>query len=318
MHYSQQHEYDGTPGQGPSPLTGGPNGFLLRQPVNAMCLGCHNGQTFAPDVFAANTNAIDYVQGRQGGGLNAVGETEGEGYEGWMGHTLESTDTPPGGTWVNPGLECVHCHQQHGRAISGINPYRNLNGTRGGAANAALSYKIDTAEDNTTDVRINLAAYTAGSGNAATFAPYYSFANVFFNEPDTTSSKYAVWCGGCHTDFANNGMPVQVNEEFLRHPTMGVDIGLLGGGHSNFTTRYKVNTTRVQTLTADHTYQTQDVSPSCMSCHKAHGNKNPFGLFFLNRTSTSVDDEGGWAAGQTHDTGTGYRNLCGQCHSQGN
>ena len=55
-----------------------------------------------------------------------------------------------------------------------------------------------------------------------------------------------------------------------------------------------------------------------MTCHKAHGNQNPFGLVFLDRNATSVGEEGGFGADDT-DTSvkTGYRNLCGQCHSQG-
>ena len=64
-----------------------------------------------------------------------------------------------------------------------------------------------------------------------------------------------------------------------------------------------------------------DAQPGCVSCHKAHGNQNPFGLVFLNRNATSVDEQGGYGTGQTemaNGYGVGYRNLCGQCHSQGN
>ncbi len=76
------------------------------------------------------------------------------------------------------------------------------------------------------------------------------------------------------------------------------------------------NTTKV------HVYSDQagyiDAAPGCLSCHKAHGNQNPFGLMFLNGNATAIDEEGGYATGQTQDLVQGYRNLCGQCHSQGN
>jgi hypothetical protein len=65
-----------------------------------------------------------------------------------------------------------------------------------------------------------------------------------------------------------------------------------------------------------------DASPGCITCHKGHGNQNPFGLVFLNRNSVAPDEQGGWASGQTPDPPgqyvQGYRNLCGQCHGQGN
>ena len=51
-----------------------------------------------------------------------------------------------------------------------------------------------------------------------------------------------------------------------------------------------------------------DVTPSCFSCHKAHGNKNPFGLIYMSGTGT-VTEQG--------DTGgRALEDLCRQCHSQ--
>jgi hypothetical protein len=96
-----------------------------------------------------------------------------------------------------------------------------------------------------------------------------------------------------------------------------VAIGALTGGHSNLTGRYAVAATKVKVATIDYTNYTNS-SPICLSCHKSHGNQNPFGLVFLNRTAVSVDEQGGWAAGQTANTANGLRNLCGQCHGQGN
>ena len=76
---------------------------------------------------------------------------------------------------------------------------------------------------------------------------------------------------------------------------------------------YEIRTYRVKVMdsqglwngtTADNT-----VTPSCFSCHKAHGNRNAFGLIFIN---------GGVATAPTEDGNGGvYKDLCRQCHTQG-
>src|SRR5215510_9516074 len=98
MHYSQSH---GTNPDGSglfTPLAGGPHEFLLRNDINDLCLSCHEGQTFAPDVFETNTNS--YV--RQAGALNMVGGSAD--YPPTTGHTLGSTAVAPGSSpaWSDP------------------------------------------------------------------------------------------------------------------------------------------------------------------------------------------------------------------------
>lgn len=342
IHYSQQHQYDGTAGAGEPPLTGGPNHYLLRQPANQLCQGCHNGQAFAPDVLGTNANASP-SEGREAGALNEA--ALGAPYDVWKGHTLESHDAPPGyspslvglGDWytgTTSGLECISCHLNHGIAAS----YRNL-GPRslgGTGGNFRPSYVISTTNDTTKDVWVNIpTGYVAGTGSAATFNPYYDRASIFFNRNDATvgtvktSNKVGSFCAACHANF--HGGPTNANiggvasgtgyVEFIRHPTSGVNIGAIGGGHSSLAkyagTGTFTTTTRVKVFTNDYTGYTSS-SPGCITCHKAHGNQNPFGLIFLARVATSVDEQGGYAAGQTADTNTGLRNLCGQCHVQGN
>ena len=114
MHYSQSHGYnsDGsgfTVGLGGS----GPYHFLLRNEINALCLSCHDNQTFAPDVLAANGGIVP-TNGRQAGALNRDNTAP---YFDATGHTLGSEDAAPGGTFANAdGLNCINCHQQHGYA----------------------------------------------------------------------------------------------------------------------------------------------------------------------------------------------------------
>jgi len=352
MHFSETQGFSSSDPYGTGtpiafPLTTGPNPYLLRQPQNGICLSCHDGQASAPDVMGANTNASP-TGGRQAGAVNKV--ALGSPYETWKGHTVYSTDIPPGynpsliglSDWYTGttfGLKCIHCHEFHGSPL----PYRNLGASALGptAASFQPSYVINTANDTTKDVWINIASpYTSGSGNAATFNPYYATANIFFNRIDgtigslKTSNKIGSFCATCHANFHGGpgnspigGSPGNGNlEGFLRHPAAQTTIGASGaagyGGHSSLT-RFVANTTKVKANTTNHvTYA--DASPFCLTCHKAHGNQNPFGLIFLSRNATAFDpgpegpEQGGWDATQPHTTAEGYRNLCGQCHSQGN
>jgi hypothetical protein len=357
MHFSMQHGFSGgtvstTPTNDGNWLgtdLQGPNGYLLKMPANELCLACHDGQTFAPDVLGLNTNASP-AQGRSAGALNTVGGVDG--YTEWMGHTLDSTDDPPG---YNPAfgsydtlageLECVNCHRQHGSP--GV--YRNLM-----PRNFSVTYTIATTRNPALDVWINYdySLYTANSGNAATFNPIYANANVLYNRraPMTNAGASVLnnmerHCATCHGDFHGTGGETFAEgpntygqgpggvggvasgtpgawEDFIRHPS-GQQMGLMTGGHSNMT-RYTGATARVKTYSSLDTLT--DAVPGCLSCHKAHGNLNPFGLVFLNRAATaaSITEEGADIATPPAPApgepayARGYRNLCGQCHGQGN
>jgi len=196
MHFSQQHGYnpDGTGLY--TPLGSGPNHYLLRDDVNDLCLSCHDGQAFAPDVFESHGNG--YV--REAGALNEVG---GDGlYPPTTGHTLGATDVAPGGTWNNPdGLECTDCHGAHGAGFaSGVpvwNSYRNLGGY--GTVPSGAGYVSYT---NTPDDGPNPAtAWVHENNNAGVTANHYGFGNIAFNEPDQTKSAFASFCKACHVDF---------------------------------------------------------------------------------------------------------------------
>jgi hypothetical protein len=299
MHYSQSHGYNADGSGYFTPLgSGGPYEYLLRNDVNDLCLTCHDGSSFAPDVYGPNTNG--YV--RQAGALNRLGD----GNEA-TGHTLDATTTAPGSNppWNNPeGLECVDCHQPHGYNPNG-NPYRNLTHEPGNESygQVFVSYSTGTWVD-------SVDVYQVAAGPMAT---HYSYDNVFFNEPDPTKSHYAEFCKGCHTNFhgdkGGSELGGATGEGWLRHPTNDADIGALGGGHSNLAV-FTSHTNRVQVMSASGQWDppAADNTPSCMTCHKAHGNQNAFGLIFMAGTGT-VTEEG--------DDGTSVTDLCKQCHVQG-
>ena len=308
MHYSQQHQYDGSQGAGLPPLAGGPNTYLLRADgLNALCLACHDGQSFAPDVLGVNANS--YV--RQAGALND--QAGAAPYESWKGHTLGATAPPPGGV-SNITIGCVQCHVSHGSAN-----YRNLR------AAIPISYtKGEPYATRTKAVDVWLKQWVMGDlvGN-------YAYDSVRFNERNVNNGAYADFCQGCHVAFhgavGGNAIGGSLTAGgFLRHPNAQVDIGALGGGHSSIAF-YNAAKARVHVMSnanADYlanpgtgTFTLADgLTPSCFSCHKAHGNQNAFGLIFLGRNTGIVTEEG--TPGVTPEEGT--RDLCGQCHVQGN
>lgn len=350
MHYSMQHEFDSGTAVDPNAGAGsdgnwlgpsGPNTNLLKDSGNALCLSCHNGQTFAPDVLEANNNASP-TNGRMAGALNL--DTGGSaGWEPWRGHSLGSTDDAPGyqtglveaGLDPHPSgteLKCVSCHDQHGTP-----GYRNLGPASWGMTDPNSirpTYVIATTNTATADVWIDIASHTPNSGLPATFNPYYAFDNINYNRNDATvgatniktSNKLDTFCSACHGDFHGGGGDSMIGgtgspfSDFDRHPTSQTLIGDVGGSHSNLTL-YTSATTQVKTY-SDAVGQT-DASPGCVTCHKAHGNQNPFGLFLLHGNASAVDEDGGYPAagiGATENIagyGVGLMNLCGQCHAQG-
>ena len=337
MHYSQSHSYAGSGAVGTTGAasgnwlgaSGGPFQHLLKAAnVDDLFLACHDGKNFAPDVFRENTNT--YV--RQGGGLNRSGG--GAPYEDWKGHTLDADAYPPGGT-SNVTLTCKSCHQVHGSVMS----YRNLNGCEPSVTSGCITYsKGGTygSRDRTKDVWLKQWTFGDLQGN-------YSYDSMHFNEPQPNGSRYAKFCAGCHNSFHGFvGDPDTVGGTpslpscpsgtcgFIRHPNSVVNIGASNpsdspGGESSIA-QYNGGRTRVHVMSSVSAKDYLDpgasfssgdgLTPSCFSCHRAHGNQNPFGLIFLNRNAAIVTEEGGSVSGESTDTGTGLRNLCAQCHLQ--
>lgn len=311
MHGSQLHNY--LPDTTGNPLTIGgaaPYGRLLRNEVNALCLSCHDGQNFAPDVLEVNGGHAPTL-GREAGALNTTASVAP--YATNNGHTLYSKATAPGGTWSNSttGLSCSDCHMVHGSSSSltrlvNSNSYRNLRGPSGQPdPRLGISYAVGT---NNTNMDVF-------ERSAAPGGDHYDIGNVDFNEPATDSSYYGQFCKICHTNFHGNEADANMNDgsDWVRHPTAQADLG------SSILTQFQNHLYRPKVMSpVDGGWGVQGtaipgtpagLTPSCFTCHKAHGNQRAFGLIYPDSTGTVAIDEQG--------AGSKYRDLCKQCHSQG-
>lgn len=232
---------------------------LLKGPVSDVCISCHNGQTFAPDVI----DGVAAVQMPRSAGQFPPA--------GGGGHAIGGT-TPPGGALPGAAtsLQCTGCHIQHGSSS-----YRNL-GSRSNA-NVTPTMAIATAASNfyngSTDVFVALAdsaaAYIPQLGGG--FNDYYKMGSVRYQAITVggvaLTNRLNNFCAQCHANFHGAPEGVEVggelasvafagetpvvwqpdgNVEFLRHPTAGVYVGQVSAhGHSTpptFTTVLPGNT----------------------------------------------------------------------------
>jgi len=291
----------------PAPNPGPGREALLKN--DDVCSSCHKDQTFAPDVFGDNLNT--YIRSAGGVREDATGG----------GHKIGSTVRPPGydgsgvGNYFAAGseLECVSCHSPHGSAnFRNLIPYA-LRGAVTSANAPKISPTVSKAAafDASKDVTIlGGSSYVFGSGTA-NFGSYYGRNAVVFSRVADgseivfngakSSNHMDQFCGVCHGDFHGGDPTTDKTGDgtaFVRHPTGVVKIASFSSatGVSNLKT-YQASA--VQTTGTD--------SPGCLTCHKAHGNKNPFALIYPSPTAADTTEEGDGA----------YKTLCKSCHGMG-
>jgi hypothetical protein len=273
----------------PAPRTGSP----VPLEVNRTCLDCHSGY--------GDTRGASPVLSRDGGDVvRQAGYLNGSEGLAHTGHTLGSTQRAPGGTWTPgpKGLACTDCHDPHGQTTQ----YRNLVLRPGTVAeDRPLTFVLGLTNDLTKDVWIRAALGGAGK---------YDARNVRFNQPRAGRSAYGEWCQGCHTEFHGGARDFHMRGPgaWKRHPTADASIGGRVPAHTSWA-RHASLANRVPTLSASGAWPAPDNTPSCISCHKAHGNGNPFGLLYM--AGQGQLTECGDSQGKTPV------DLCRQCHAQG-
>lgn len=326
MHYSQQHGYNAD-GTGPinTPVAGGPFGNLLRADgTNNLCLTCHDGSTNAyPDVFETNEFVTPSTYVRAGGALNDTTSDGTGGYHPTDGHTLNSPDPPPGwdggAAYADTSFDCADCHDPHGTI-----DYRNLDPAIGESTGLNVYYEKAATNGAAVFLRSGIAGVVGAGDGVATPASVptnYAVSVMDLQEPaPDTASAIGAWCGGCHGDYHGSSTDGNMNNatDWVRHPTADANIGggdtggtnleLFADGIAGVT---KTTDVKVMDPTSLWDGTSTNLTPTCLSCHKAHGNQNPFGLVYMGQTGTITEE--GTADGVT----TGAESLCHQCHGQG-
>ncbi len=279
----------------------------VQKDENEVCLSCHDNNPGFSDVVGSNMGRSPGIV-REAGALNIVGGAYP--YRESNGHTLGSEAPAPGSSppWVaSGGLKCIDCHDPHGDNPNG-NAFRNLTTSPGHTNSPGMIITYSKgANDPSRDVYLRSAST-------------YDVSNVDFNEPSPNSSAIADFCKGCHNDFHGRKGGIEVGGAggtgWHRHPSGDADIGRVGVRHSSRKVfsgdgTGKVNYVKVITGTGDWSptsaADVKDHSPTCLSCHKAHGNRNPFGLVFM-ADRGELTEEG--------SPGGKYEDLCRQCHLQ--
>jgi predicted CXXCH cytochrome family protein len=277
LHASQSHAYDPlqpAPSQ-TIPFPGPASAHLLRagDPLD-VCLACHDGQSFAPDVVGADCNGLNQRSAGQFGPpdqANPYGHALGRGLPPAPGQLCDRCHFSAGD---QKKVTCVDCHDAHGNGVA-----RNLQWA---------SWPEGTPP---------LALFTnpAASGLSA-----YEEVNVSYGTLDASTLREVTnMCIDCHHVFTG-GYYIDPDGDGIhnRHPSYESERGSAntirqgegrgttdpahwqGGTGSGF-----AGTTRVRPVVRGATTYSDGLAVDaarngvfCLSCHRAHGSQNGFSL----------------------------------------
>lgn len=299
MHHSMKHGFDGgtvgsAPASGGNWLgAGGPNKSLLKLPATQLCLACHDGQTFAPDVVSNDANGIG---DKRAAGFFAALETPN-----YKGHKLSAD---PGelcsrchfsGSMATAAVTCTDCHVHHGNGR-----YRNLQwaSVPGGEpmivalTRPGVSGMQKYSEDNT--------AYIAPVGSDSTYREVTNICidchHSFFAPSYTGNTTPYHRHPGTNTE---SGFHAPINKTGGNTDPVNWMKGESGGGNG-------FNVPRLPFIVAGDkdmgfaaaTTVASNNEVFCLSCHKGHGSQYAFSLRW--------DGAGG----------PGISQACQQCHNK--
>ena len=278
MHASKQHPLSGEASPdpfGPYPQNFTPATSLLKasDPV-ALCLTCHDNFPGVPDVVGADINGLTQ---RSAGFFDLPGVSNPRGHKLDYGLSIKNSDLCNRchfvGTFATAAVSCIDCHNPHGNG-----KVRNLQWASwpGGEPDFGLYDNGATG----------LAKYEAANigygdpGNGLTYEVtnmcndcHHVFTGAYYNDPDGNG-----W-HNLHPSYdSERGNTNSISQGQTRgttdpaHWSAGSGVGFASTPRVPF----------VNHLAADYA-SSRVVDPTvngvfCLSCHKAHGDGNSFGL----------------------------------------
>ncbi len=292
-HGSETHGFDGGPVSTGGDMdgdwmpSGAPNGYMLKGTNSTMlCLSCHEGQTFAPDVVDVDVNGLTE---RAAGFFAPAGVKSHRGHNlttsslGKPGDSELCTRCHMGGAMATAEVQCIDCHNPHGNAS-----YRNLWWASWPGHEPPI-----------------LASIKAGTTGFAR----YEAANVAYPAPSSGDSAWREitnMCIDCHHTFFG---PYYTNaaSPYHRHPGTNTESGgsfPINKANANTDPANWVSGTAGFTVArlpfavvgatnfAGATVVAGNNEVFCLTCHKAHGSANPFSLRWDYGTRTATGAAG--------------------------
>lgn len=306
MHSSMAHDWaGGAVAPGPA-LDGnwlgatGPNPSLLRAASAIdVCLACHDGRTFAPDVVGADVNGL--VE-RSAGHFFDVDAPNHRGHNIRRGLSSDPDEYCGRchfeGTMATAAVQCVDCHAKHGNGN-----FRNLQWV--------------SAPGQESEIRAYIRPGVSDLQR-------YEGANVRYPSPSGSEFREVTnVCIDCHHAFMD-GWTYTTNDPwgsgspFIRHPGTNSEWGAHrpinrpgantdpanwmnegGAGRGFGVARLKFLVRGASSFAEAEVVQGSN-EVFCLTCHKAHGSEHAFGLRWDNGSPVS----------SAEDT-----NACRQCHA---
>ena len=282
IHFSQQHGFDGsavaTTGAPDGNWLGtvGPNNYLLKAASSTeLCLACHDGKTFAPDVITNDANGLV---------LRAAGFFEDVGVHSFRGHDL-SVDPDGGGgggghfsplcsrchfggSMATAKVQCIDCHAPHGNLS-----HRNLQWASDPGGEPPLVAYQRPGDFGLARYEADNVAYGAPAGGGA----WREVTNMCIDCHHTFFSTY--YTHGTSPFIRHPGTNTEANGNFpIDRPGANTDpVFWLNGESSFLTPRLKFIVAGATDFASASTVAANN-QVFCLTCHQAHGSQNPFAL----------------------------------------
>ncbi len=289
MHASKQHVNNSEAGVdpfGPYPQSFTPAKSLLKasDPV-ALCLACHDNFPGIPDVVGADVNGLTE---RSAGFFDLPGVNNPRGHKLDYGLTLDNSELCYRchfvGTFATAAVSCIDCHNPHGNY-----KVRNLQWASWPGGEPDFGLYENGAASLAKYERSNIAYGDPGVANVREVTNmcndcHHVFTGSYYNDPDGNGwhnlhPSYDSERG--NTNSISQGLPRATTDP--AHWTGGTGVGFMISARVPY----------VNHLAADFA-SAKVVDPTvngvfCLSCHKAHGGSNSFGLVWDPVSGTAAE-----------------------------